>query len=211
MKTIFRAAIYVVGLAMPMAGLAQSKATRSPAATVPSPVRYFQLAIDLKFGASGEQQATTQTITTEVAVRGAAPGACKARMVSQYPTGSGTGTKYIELGTKFDANDIRMDGDGVALHFVLATSRLVKMIKYTRSDGVEMEEPIITEQTVELAVRLPLGQAKVVFDDSSFKPLAPLKPLQGSPTGDPAAEAAAAGPPQQHQPMVIEMTATELK
>jgi len=210
MKTILRVALYVAVLVMPAAALAQLKVARPGVAAAPTPVRYFQLAINLKFGASGEQQATTQTITTEVAVRGTIPGSCKARMVSQYPTGSGTATKYIELGTKFDANDIHIEGEDVALHFILATSRPVKMIKYTRSDGVEIEEPIITEQTIELAVKLPLGQAKVVFDDSSFKPLAPLKPLQGATVGDPAAEAAA-GPPQQHQPMVIELTATELK
>jgi hypothetical protein len=209
MKTILGMAIYVAALAMSLAAIAQPKAPRPAVAASSSPVRYFQLAINLKFGASGEQQATTQTITTEVAVRGAGPGSCKARMVSQIPTGSGTGTKYLEVGTSFDANDIHIEGGGVALHFVLSTSRPVKMINYTRRDGVEMEEPIITDRAIELTVKLPLDQPKVVFDSSS-KVLLPLKPLKGLSKDDPSAEAAA-GPPAQDQPMVIELTATELK
>jgi len=209
MKTILRVAIYVVVLVMPIAALAQSKLARPAVAAAPTPVRYFQLTIDLKFGASGEQQATTQTITTEVAVRGTVPGSCSARMVSQVPTGSGTGTKYLEVGTSFDANEIHTDGGGIALHFVLSTSRPVKMIKYTRSDGVEMEEPIITNREIELSVKLPLNQPKVVFDSSS-KSLSPLQPLKSLSRGEPSAEAAA-GPPQQDQPMMIELTATELK
>jgi hypothetical protein len=209
MKMILGVAIYLAALAMPVTTFAQSKATRPAAAAVPSNVRYFQLAINLKFGAIGEQQATTQTITTEVAVRGDIPGSCKARMISQTPTGSGMGTKYLELGTKFDANDIHIEGDGIALHFVLETSRPVKMLKYTRSDGVEMEEPLIVARTMELSVKLPLDQPKVVFDSSS-KLLPPLKPLQSLSKDGPSVEAAA-GAPQQDQPMVIELTATELK
>ncbi len=83
------------------------------------------------------------------------------------------------------------------------------MINYTRRDGVEMEEPIITDRAIELTVKLPLDQPKVVFDSSS-KVLLPLKPLKGLSKDDPSAEAAA-GPPAQDQPMVIELTATELK
>lgn len=209
MKMILGVAICLTALAMPVAGLSQSKTTRSSVAAVPSNVRYFQLAINLKFGASGEQQATTQTITTEVAVRGNIPGSCAARMTSQLPTGSGMGTKFLELGTKFDANDIHIEGDGIALHFILETSRPVKMIKYTRNDGVEMEEPIITAQTIELSVKLPLNRPKVVFGSNS-KSLKPLQSLKESAVGDPAAEVAS-GPPQQDQPIEIEITATELK
>ena len=209
MKAILGIAIYLAALAMPVAGFSQSKAARSPVATAPSNVRYFQLAINLKFGASGEQQSTMQTITTEVAVRSTIPGSCSARMVSQIPTGRGTATKYLELGTKFDANDIHIEGDGIALHFVLEASRPIKMIKYTRNDGVEMEEPIITARTIELSVKLPLNRPKVVFDSNS-KSLRPLQSLKESAVGDPAAEVAS-GPPQQDQPVEIEITATELK
>lgn len=194
-------------LLMYTSGFAQTKANHTGVAA--SETRYFQLTLNLRFGAIGEQQATVQTITTEVAVRGSVPGSSKARMVSQTPTGSGTGTKYIEVGTKFDADDIHVEGDGVALHFVLSASRPVKMIRYKASDGTEMEEPVITDRTVELAVRLPLGQPKVVFDSSS-KSLAALKPLENNPKADPAAEAAA-GMPKPDQAMVVEMTVSELK
>ena len=182
----------------------QTKPSRPFTTTSARGARYFQLTLNLTFGANGEQQETTQTITTEFAVRGSIPGSCKARMVSQTPTGSGTGTKYIEVGTKFDADDIHLEGDGVALHFVRSASRPVKMIKYKSKDGVEMEEPIITERNVELSVKLPLDKSKVVFDSAS-KVLTPLKPLPGNSKDDPAAEEAA-GLPKADQPMVISMT-----
>ncbi len=206
MKRIFGAVFLgAMMLMMPM-GFAQSKTTRTPVETA----RYFQLTLNLKFGANGEQQATTQTITTEFALRGTIRGSSRARMVSQTPTGSGTGTKYIEVGTKFDADDIHLEGGGVALHFVLSASRPVKMIKYKSKDGVDMEEPVIADRTVEFAVKLPLDQMKVVFDSSS-KSLMALKPLGDNPKADPAASAAAGALPSPDQPMVIEMTVSELK
>jgi hypothetical protein len=207
MTWIFKTTAGLAMLLVALGGVAQAKANRST--PVGAKTRYFQLTLNLKFGANGEQQATMQAITTEFAVRGSIPGTTKARMVSQTPAGNGVQTKYIEVGTKFDADDIHVEGDGVALHFVLSASRPVKMIKYKANDGTEMEEPVITDRMVELSVKLPLDHAKVVFDSSS-KSLAVLKPLGANPKGDPAAEAAA-GTPKPDQPMVIEMTVSELK
>jgi hypothetical protein len=194
-------------LLMVLGGIAQTQVNHPASASAKT--RYFELTLNLKFGANGEQQATMQTITTEFAVRSTIPGTTKARMVSQTPAGNGVKTKYIEVGTKFDADDIHVEGDGVALHFVLSASRPVKMIKYKASDGTEIEEPIITDRTVELSVKLPLDRAKVVFDSSS-KSLAPLKPLGGNAKDNLAADTAS-GMPTPDQPMVIEMMVSELK
>ena len=158
---------------------AQSR--RTAAADDAPATRYFQLTLDLNFAASSEQQPTTQTISTEVAVRDGRPGHCKARMVSQMPTGTVSQTKYIELGTKLDCDDVHMEGDSVALVFSLETSRVTKMIKTKNADGTEIDEPVITQRTVQLNVKLPLDQKKVVFD-SSTHPLKSLKPLEGSGT-----------------------------
>jgi hypothetical protein len=202
-KRVFQAGMFIAVLMMVSSGVAQTKAT---------PARYFQLTLNLKFGANEQQQETAQTITTEVAVRGTVPGACRARMVSQTPTGSGAGTKYIEVGTKFDADDIHVDGDSVALHFVLSASRPVKMIKYKSKEGVEVEEPVITERVVELSVKIPLDTTKTVFDSSS-KSLIPGKRPVSDLKDDPAVVAAAAAGVMSSpdQPVLIEMIVTELK
>lgn len=195
-------------LALP-AGMFRAQVKTPQSAAAVSSTRYFQLTLNLTFGANGEVQEGTQTITSEFAIRGSIHGSSKARMVSQTPAGSGTGTRYIEVGTKFDANDIRIEGDGIALHFVLSASRPVKMIRYTQSDGKEMEEPIITERNVELDVKLPLDKPRVVFDSSS-KALTQLKSQEINTKNDPAAEASA-GVPRGDQPMKVEMAVTELK
>ncbi|MBB5057312.1 hypothetical protein HDF16_001997 [Granulicella aggregans] len=203
MKWIFRTATGLALLLAAIGGVAQTAANHAVSAAART--RYFQLTLNLKFGANGEQQATMQTITTEFAVRGTIPGTTKARMVSQTPAGNGVQTRYIEVGTKFDADDIHVEGNGVALHFVLSASRPVKMIKYKANDGTEIEEPIITDRTVELSVKLPLDKAKVVFDSSS-KSLEVSKPLGGNAKDDPAAAM-----PKPDQPMAIEMTVSEVR
>jgi hypothetical protein len=208
MKTKYLAALCFVLLGTTMAGGAQSK--RSSPATIASVSgsRYFQLTLNLKFGSGEDQQPSTQTITTEVAVRGGKPGSCKARMISQVPTGSGSTTKYLELGTKLDCNNVHIEGDGIALEFALETSRVTEMIKTKGGDGVEIDEPLIAQRTVQLMVKLPLDQAKVVFDSSS-KPTAPLKSLSEN---SPSTSARAMPiPPRQDPPMLVEMTASELK
>jgi hypothetical protein len=131
-------------------------------------------------------------------------------MISQVPTGTGSGTKYIELGTKLDCNDVHIEGDGIALEFTLETSRIAGMVKTKGSDGVVIDEPVITQRSVQLTAKLPLDLPKVVFDSSSH-PLAHLKATS------PAADAPASGvnevpvPPRIDSPLLIEMTASELK
>jgi hypothetical protein len=171
------------------AGIAQPGRSGSTAA--PSS-RYFQITLNLKFAQAADQQPATETITTQVAVRDGKPGSCKARMLSQVPTGTGGAMKYIELGTKLDCNDVRVEGDGIALEFALETSGY------------------ITQRSVELSVKLPLDQPKVVFD-SSAHPLKPLSPP--APLGDASGSVVSAMPVPSRlgAPMLIEMTATELK
>ena len=198
MKTCHTTALCLAALLVASpAGSAQSR--RSDAMLT----RYFQLTLNLKSGAvADQQQSSTQTITTEVAIRSDRPGSCKARMMFQVPTGSGAGaaTKYIELGTKFDCNDVHIEGDGIALEFALETSRVVQMIKTKSSDGVEMDEPLIGLRAVQLTVKLPLDQAKVVFDSNSE----PVPPASPTATATPI-------PPSQGSPILIELIATELK
>jgi hypothetical protein len=205
MKTCHTTALCLAALLVaPTAVSAQSK--RSGAA----PTRYFQLTVNLKSGAVADQQSSTQTITTGVAIRSDRPGSCKARMMFQAPTGAGAGTKYVELGTKFDCNDVHIEGDGIALEFALETSRVVQMIKTKRSDGVEIDEPLIGERAVQLAVKLPLDQAKVVFDSSS-KLSPPLKTQTLPEAAPPLSPTAIPIPPSQDSPILIELIATELK
>jgi len=208
MKTTCMAVLCLVLLGAPSAGIAQSK--RSVPVTGAPASRYFQLTLNLKFGQVADQQPTTQTITTEVAVRDGRPGSCKARMISQVPMGAGSRTKYLDLGTKLDCNDVHIEGDGIALQFALETSRVSEMVKTKTSDGAEIDEPLITQRTVQLTVKLPLDQTKVVFNSSSH-PLDPLKAKSLS--GDVPARTAnqISSIPRQDPPMLIEMTASELK
>ena len=196
MKTYHATALCLAMLSA-TAGWAQPKRSGHAPTT-----RYFQLTLNLKSGAVADQQPSTQTITTELAIRNDKPGSCRARMISQVPTGAGGGAKYIELGTKLDCNDVHIEGDGIALQFALDTSRVVQMIKTKSSDGVERDEPLISERVVQLTVKLPLDQAKVVFDSKtqSSPEAAPLS----SPTAVPI-------PPRKDPPILVELIATELK
>lgn len=210
MKTMGLVVLGFLLLGAPVTGIAQSKKSGPATVSAESESRYFQITLNLQFGQVADQQPTTQTITTEVAVRDGRPGSCKARMISQVPVGAGSKTKYLELGTKLDCNDVHIEGDGIALQFTLETSRIAAMVKTRTSDGTEIDEPLITQRTVQLTVKLPLNQTKVVFDSSSH-PLEPLKSKslsQDAPTGD---ANKVASPPRQDPPLSIEMTASELK
>ena len=182
-------------------GAAQSKRSVVASPASAGATRYFQLTMDLKSGPIADQQPTTRTISTELAVRDGRAGSCKARMTSQVPTGAGSGTKYIELGTKLDCNDAHIDGDALALEFALETSRIAAMIKTKGVDGKEVDEPLITQRTVQLTVKLPLGKTQVVFDSNS-RHATSLKPLGAGVISD---------LPKEDVPMLIEMTAVELK
>jgi len=182
---------------------------KSGSAPVPAS-RYFQITLNLKFAQAADQQPATDTITTEVAVRDGKPGSCKARMLSQVPTGTGAATKYIELGTKLDCNDVHIEGTGIALEFALETSGYMGTARTRGSDGVVFDEPIITQRSVQLSVKLPLDQSKVVFD-SSAHPMAPLKSPAPAGNGSAGVVSATPVPSRLGAPMLIEMTASELK
>ena len=207
MRVTRKPVLYLALLGVSIAGIAQSK--KSGSAPVAKASRYFQLTLNLKFAPVADHEPTAQTITTEVAVREGRPGSCKARMISQVPTGTGSGTKYIELGTKLDCNDVHIEGDGIALEFTLETSRIAGMVKTKGSDGVVIDEPVISQRSVQLTARLPLGSPKVVFD-FEFHP----RPLKApNPLGDAPASGVNEAPTPQRidSPLLIEMTATELE
>jgi len=207
MKAAHTIALCLILIVATAAGIAQPG---RPGSTAAASSRYFQITLNLKFAQAADQQPATETITTQVAVRDGKPGSCKARMLSQVPTGTGRAMKYIELGTKLDCNDVRVEGDGIALEFALETSGYMGTAKTKGSDGVFFEEPMITQRSVELSVKLPLDQPKVVFD-SSAPPSKLLSPPP--PSADPSAGVVSAMPVPTRlgAPMMIEMTATELK
>lgn len=200
MKTFFTLILCLVIAGV--TGAANGQSRKAAAAT--SAARYFKIDLALKFGAVPAQGPAMQSISTEVAVRAGKPGSCKARMISQVPTGMGGQTKFVDLGTKLDCNDVHVEGNALALQFTLDASRIKQMVKSKAADGSPMEEPLITQRTVQLTVRLPLNKTETVFDSSThaMKPLGPvgLKPGEGGP-------APAMG---EDVPLVIEMTATEL-
>ena len=207
MKTAHQIALCLILIGATAAGIAQPA---RPGSAPASSSRYFQITLNLKFVQAADQQPATETITTQVAVRDGKPGSCKARMLSQVPIGTGQAMKYIELGSKLDCNDVRVEGDGIALEFALETSGYMGIAKTKGSDGAVFDEPIITERSVELSVKLPLNRPKVVFD-SSAPPLKPLSPPLPSADLSAGVVAAMPVPSRLGAPMLIEMTATEMK
>lgn len=189
---------------------AQPMRASSGAGAGSTDTRYFQLTLDLKSPGSleGQPQLSAQSIMTEVAVSDGKPGSCRTRMTSQIPV-SGS-DKPIDIGTRFDCNNIHLEGDGLALSIVLDMSRITGKVSTKNRDGVEVEEPIISERKLELSVKLPLGTPKVVFDSSSETLVKPLKALQKGSELPPSY-----GAPKRIEvptpPLQIEMTATELK
>ena len=205
MKTVRRIALCFLLSGAATSGIAQPG---KPGSAPIAPSRYFQITLNLKFTQAPDQQPATESITTEVAVRDGKPGSCKARMLSQVPAGAGSATRYIELGTKLDCNDVHIEGDGIALGFALETSALMGTAKTRGSDGVVFDEPLIAQRSVQLSVKLPLDQPKVVFD-SSTHPSTPLKPP--APAANGSLVSATPVPSRLDAPMLIEMTASELK
>jgi hypothetical protein len=183
---------------------AQSKGSATSA------TRYFQLTLNLKSDGADAKQNGNQTIVTEVAVGNDKPGSCKARMIYQVPYALGSATKYAELGTKFDCNNVHWEGDGLSLDLVLETSRVIQMIKTKANNGVVLDEPLIGQRAVQLTTKLLLARPKVVFDSKSERP---EKMRQAPNKADAITSNAAQAlpPPNRDHPIVIELTATELK
>jgi|GEM_PF-6772554 len=206
MNKMLRRAMFGVVMVVSTTCVAQQLVKPVAARVSSSSTRYFKLTMVLKHPVNGELEPVSQSITTEVAVYGdGRTGSCRTRMTSQVPIGTGMATKFIDVGTKFDCNDVRLEGDGLAMSIVLETSRLTRMISLKNRDGVETEEPVISQRNVALSVKLPLDTPKMVFDSknvdsSKLKPLGPL-----------GAAAAKDETMMQDAAMQIEMTASELK
>lgn len=205
-------------VAASIVGMAQSTSSTSRTGAASPATRYFQLTLVLRYSASadGPPAPGTQSITTELAVREDRPGSgsCKTRMGSQVPVVMEGKTKYIDLGTSFDCNNVHVEGNGLALSIILETSRVTQMIRLKDGNGVETEEPVINQRKMELSVKLPLDTPKVVFDsgvaakEHPLKALQPLQPQQPMLNG---ANAAPANLMMQEPTIQVEMTATELK
>lgn len=168
--------------------------------------RYFQLEMVVRYPTGTEDQPRSQSLLTDVAVDPDRPGHCRMRMGSQVPLVMSGTTKFVDVGTKLDCNNIRVDGDALTLSFVLETSFLTGTVTTKNSAGAETEEPTISQRTVELAARVPLGTPKIVFDSKSIDPRAMKRAElsgQAMPTGGAKQMDATA--------LQIEMTAKELK
>ncbi len=179
--------------------------------------RTFQLTLVIESPQSGAAaaQPPAESITTEIVVPGEGRmGYGKARMTSQLPTSSQAGAKLVELGTKLDVGEVHVDGKELALHFVLETSRLTGFVSSKDDKGAVVEEPLITERTVELSVKLPLDRAKVVFDSKAVMKPVPepgmkgeMKPLPEAGGGTPGLTVRRLGQTE----LRVEMVATEVK
>jgi hypothetical protein len=202
MRKLLRGVFFAGVMIACVTGVAQESGKASMASHT---TRYFKLTMVLSYPANKELEPVSQSITTEVAVFGdGRSGSCKTRMTSQVPVGTGLTTKFIDVGTKFDCNDVRIEGEGLAMSIVLETSRLAGMVALHNKDG-DTEEPVISQRNLVLAVKLPLDTPKVIFDSknvdsSKLKPLGPL-----------GAGAAKDGSVAQEAGMQVEMTVSELK
>jgi hypothetical protein len=207
---MFRGVMLWCAMAGSAVAMAQAKPMSAGAAI--SGTRYFQLTLVLRYTASqgGLPVPGEQSITTEVAVIPDRPGASssRTRMGSQIPVVIGGKTQLIDVGTSFDCNNVRVEGDGVAMSIVLETSRLGGMVPVKEAGGVEVEEPLITQRKIELSIKLPLDTPKVVFDSKMGVPGHPLKPVQSLGPGDGKVPAQMM---LQEPGMQVEMTAKELK
>ncbi len=167
--------------------------------------RHFQITVVLRYPGNETPEPRTESITTEVTVGSdGRTGSSKTRMTSQVPMVMAGTTKFVELGTKFDCNDVRIDGDGLALSVILKTSLVNGSVTTKSNSGVETEEPLISERNLELEVKLPLDTPKIIFDSKNMSPTANLVFLKPPDS--------ARKEEKVHDPTLqIEMTARELK
>ena len=107
------------------------------------------------------------------------------------------------MGTHQYSVQVRVERDALALQFILDASRIKDMVKTTAPDGTTLDEPLITQRTVQLSVKLPLNHTEVVFDSSTHPQatLTTLSPQSGQP---------APLPTTQDVPLILEMIAAEL-
>jgi hypothetical protein len=195
--------VWLAIVSVSAACLAQTTAKNSGAGAGSASTRYFQLTLDLKYPstADGQPQPPDQSISTQVAVGNGRPGSCKTRMTSQLPLVMAGKTTYLDLGTKFDCNNVHVEGNGVAFSIVIETSNVRGMIKTKNHDGGETEEPIISQRNLALSVKLALDTPQVIFDSKAMDS-SKLKKIGPSQT---------VGALQQEPGLQIVMTATELK
>lgn len=137
-----------------------------------APTRYFELTLVLRFPAAAGRMERVESLTTDIAVRKDRPGASsgRARVMSQVPVMMQKGPTYLDLGTKLDCNDVRLEGNALALAVVLETSSVNGTVMTEGKDGKKLEEPLISQRNLSLQTRLPLGKPVVIFDTKNMEP-----------------------------------------
>jgi len=189
-------------VSLSLAGMAQTAKPDAKANAVSPATRYFKLILVLRYPESAD--GVQQSISTDVAVSDGRPGKSKMSMGSQLPVTMKGKTEYIDVGTKFDCDNVHLEGDGLAVHMVLETSRVNGTIHIKNTNGVDTEEPVISQRKMELSVKLVPDIPKVVFDTKTMD-VSKLKPIGPGPATLPA------GTPSAPEAMQVEMTAIELK
>ncbi len=186
------------------AGVAQSRTHGGEGTTM---TRYFELTMVLRFPGAPGREERVQRLTTDLAVVRDRPGASsgKARMISQTPVMMQKGPTYVDLGTKLDCNDVRVDGNALAMGVVLETSAVNGTVTTVDKEGRSLQEPLISQRNLSLQIRLPFGKPTVIFDAKNGD-LERERPLPGEGGG---ASATVEGPPPATE-MQVEMTAREL-
>ena len=204
-RMLFKGLVTGVLTIASMAGAGQSSRAAANAGTTGAAMRYFQLTVLLRYPGNQLPEPRTESITTEVAVGSdGRTGSSKTRMTSQVPMVMAGTTKFMELGTKFDCNNVHVDGNGLALSIVLETSLVNGTVVTKSASGVETEEPLISQRNLELAIKLPLDKPKVIFDSQNMSPKANLVKLGPVVT-------ARKNEMVPEPTLQIEMTATEIK
>jgi hypothetical protein len=84
-----------------------------------------------------------------------------------FSGGIGGGLR-IDRAREFGEN-VRIDGNGLVLSVILETSLVNGTVTTKNSNGVETEEPIISQRNLELAMKLPFETPKVIFDSDNME------------------------------------------
>lgn len=188
---------------------AQSRVTHKATEVLPeSATRYFELKLVMRYPGAPGREPRVESLMTDIAVIKDRPGAssCRARVTSQVPVMMQKGPTYLDLGTKLDCNDVRVEGNAVAMAVVLETSSVNGMVTTRDKDGQSLEEPLISQRNLQLQARLPLGKPTVIFDTKNMEPMR-LKPLKEDAGAVAGSETDGMRAPAEMQ---VEMTAREL-
>ena len=179
-KKRMAAGVVMVGFCV-ASGRAQSR-MRGVDAAQASSTRYFEVRLVLRLPASAGRKERVESLTTDLAVIKDRPRAssCRARLISQVPVTMQRGPTYLDIGTKLDCNDVRMEGNALAMGVVLETSSVNGMVTTVDKDGKSLQEPLIAQRNISLQVKLPLGKPTVIFNSRNME-ASGLRPLEGGP------------------------------